>query len=88
MRNDSMLSPEHVGKYMMCRATNHKSIAVKIISVGNDLVGWSMLDPAIPMRSAKVRFDPKRIFSIYDTEEEVNYALNKLKNSEESEEKE
>lgn len=78
MRTDGILTSAQVGKFMIARATNYQAVVVKIISVFEDLVGWSMMDPNIPMRSAKVRFKKENIYSYYDTLEEANKVVEDL----------
>lgn len=67
---------------MLARVLPDMSIVVKIISIHDDLIGFSVLDPSIPTRSAKVRFKKDVVYSFYDTEQEAAEALSGLNKKE------
>ena len=66
----SKLTSEHVGKFVVIRADD-RFIAVKIISVGDGMLGCSVLDQNMPMRSFKMRYKVDVEFEVFDTAEEA-----------------
>lgn len=70
MKGNVQLTDAHVGKFMIVGAFD-RPIPVKIISVGDGMCGWAVLDPKMPLRSGKVRFDKQQLVGVYDTVEEV-----------------
>ena len=71
------LTPEHAGKFAIVRADERK-ILVKIISVGDGMVGCSVLNPNISMRSFKMRYNVDTEFEVFDTDVEAKERASEL----------
>jgi hypothetical protein len=64
------IGPEHIGKYTKVW-TIDRSLPVRIVSVGEGLCGWMVLDPKMNLRSGKNRYNVNDLFTVYDTIEEM-----------------
>ena len=72
------LTSDHIGKFAVV-AADSRQIAVKIISVGDGMVGCSVLDQKMHMRSFKTRYNVDAEFEVFDTAEECQERAKELK---------
>ena len=78
MSSKTQLTSVHAGKFAVV-AADSRQIPVKIISVGDGMVGCSVLDPNIQMRSFKIRYNVDAEFEVFDTAEEAQERAKELK---------
>jgi len=78
MSIQSQLTREHAGRFAVVKA-DERQIPVKIISVGDGMVGCSVLDQNTPMRSFKIRYNVDAKFEVFDTAEEAQERAKELK---------
>lgn len=74
------LDSTHIGKFMIIKVAIGISLPVQIISIGNGLCGWIVLDPDAKLRSGKTKVVAGEIITLYDTQEEVDQALVEIRN--------
>ena len=65
-----LLTSEHIGKFVIVRA-DERAIPVKIISLGDGMLGCAVLDSKLPLRSFKIRYNVDAKFEVFDTPEEA-----------------